>query len=153
MQHTLEPLIYHGPAEGLPREKWRLRPAADLLNLKICDMAMGSGAFLVQVCRYLSERLVEAWGRVQRSEFGVQEKTRNPELKITPEGKPATGDPAEQLIPTNPDEQLIFAKRLIADRCLYGVYKNPLAGEIAKASLGRTTLDKNRTVPVLDHAL
>ena len=24
-------------------------------------MAMGSGAFLVQACRYLSERLVEAW--------------------------------------------------------------------------------------------
>ena len=61
VQHTLEPLVYIGPAEGKPREAWQLRPPAELLNLKICDMAMGSGAFLVQACRYLSERLVEAW--------------------------------------------------------------------------------------------
>ena len=60
VQHTLEPLVYTGPAEGLPREQWKLRPAAELIRLKICDMAMGSGAFLVQVCRYLGERLLEA---------------------------------------------------------------------------------------------
>jgi len=69
VQHTLEPLVYIGPAEGKPREQWRLRPAADLLDLKICDMAMGSGAFLVQTCRYLSERLVEAWE--EASEGGI----------------------------------------------------------------------------------
>ena len=61
VQHTLEPLVYHGPAEGLPREQWRLRRPEELLALKICDMAMGSGGFLVQVVRYLAERLVESW--------------------------------------------------------------------------------------------
>ncbi|MDP9476424.1 MAG: SAM-dependent methyltransferase, partial [Actinomycetota bacterium] len=60
VQHALEPLVYEGPAEGAPKESWRLRPASALLDLKICDPAMGSGAFLVQACRYLSERLVEA---------------------------------------------------------------------------------------------
>ena len=60
VQHTLEPLVYVGPAEGLPKEQWQLRPAAELLQLTVCDMAMGSGAFLVQACRYLSERLLEA---------------------------------------------------------------------------------------------
>jgi hypothetical protein len=55
VQHTLEPLVYHSPAEGLPPEQWRLKSPAGLLALKICDMAMGSGAFLVQACRYLSE--------------------------------------------------------------------------------------------------
>src|SRR6266508_6502269 len=63
--HTLEPLVYVGPAEGKPREEWTLRPAADLLKLTVCDMAMGSGAFLVQACRYLSERLLEAWAAAE----------------------------------------------------------------------------------------
>ena len=67
VQHTLEPLVYVGPAEGQPRQEWQLRSPAELLDLKICDMAMGSGAFLVQACRHLSERLVEAWEQIQTS--------------------------------------------------------------------------------------
>ena len=34
-----------------------------LLNLKICDPAMGSGAFLVEACRYLADQVVAAWTR------------------------------------------------------------------------------------------
>ena len=56
MQYTLEPLVYVGPAEGKPKEEWKLRSAKELLDLKICDMACGSGAFLVQACRYMAER-------------------------------------------------------------------------------------------------
>jgi len=63
VEKTLEPIVYAGPAEGLPREEWKLRTPAELLDLKICDPAMGSGAFLVEACRYLSQRLVEAWRR------------------------------------------------------------------------------------------
>ena len=54
VETTLEPVAYVGPAEGNPREKWQLKSSAELLELKICDPAMGSGAFLVQVCRWLS---------------------------------------------------------------------------------------------------
>ena len=61
----------------------------------MCDMAMGSGAFLVQACRYLSERLVEAW---DQAESRIRD-SRIPGPRITPEGKPATGDPAETIIP------------------------------------------------------
>jgi hypothetical protein len=61
VQYTLEPLVYVGPAEGLSKAEWKLKPAKEILDLKICDMACGSGAFLVQACRYLSERLLEAW--------------------------------------------------------------------------------------------
>ena len=32
-----------------------------ILNLKICDPAMGSGAFLVQACRQLGDELMKAW--------------------------------------------------------------------------------------------
>jgi hypothetical protein len=34
-----------------------------LLSLKVCDLAMGSGAFLVEACRQIADRLVEAWER------------------------------------------------------------------------------------------
>ena len=65
-EHTLEPLIYIGPREGKPRAEWILRSAAEILKLLVCDMAMGSGAFLVQTVRYLSERLVEAWEQAEK---------------------------------------------------------------------------------------
>ena len=40
---ALEPIVYIGPAEALPRPNWRLKPPAELLDLKICDPAVGSG--------------------------------------------------------------------------------------------------------------
>lgn len=147
VQHTLEPLVYTGPAEGLPKEEWKLKSPADLLELKVCDMAMGSAGFLVQVIRYLSERLVETWDQLPLSIEG------NGELRITPEGKPATGKPNEIIIPKDDEERLVLAKRLVADRCIYGVDKNPLAVEIAKLSIWLTTMDKGRPFTFLDHAL
>src|SRR6266487_1331867 len=145
VQHTLDPLVYTGPAEGKPQEEWQLRPAADILTLKVCDMAMGSGAFLVQVCRYLSEKLVEAWENAEQSLPGRPQ--------ITPEGLPSTGALHETLLPRNADERLAIAMRLVSERCIYGVDKNPLAVEMAKLSLWLITLNKNRPFTFLDHAL
>ncbi|NUM46350.1 MAG: restriction endonuclease, partial [Anaerolineales bacterium] len=139
VQHTLEPLVYVGPAEGLPKEAWVLRRPEALLALKICDMAMGSGAFLVQVVRYLAERLVEAWDL-----WG----------EMTEDGGQKTESPSSVPgLPSQADDKLQLAKRLIADRCLYGVDKNPLAVEMAKLSLWLITLDKNRPFTFLDHSL
>lgn len=42
---TLTPVVYIGPSDGIPREQWQLKSPAELLDLKICDPAMGSGAF------------------------------------------------------------------------------------------------------------
>jgi hypothetical protein len=145
VQYTLEPLVYIGPAEGLPKADWKLKSAKELLDLKICDMACGSGAFLVQAARYMSERLLEAWDDALKA---------NPTLPgITPEGTPSTGRPDETLIPTDPDERKTYAMRLIAQRCLYGVDKNPLAAEMAKLSLWLLTVAKDKPFEFLDHAI
>jgi hypothetical protein len=144
VQYTLEPLVYVGPGEGWPREEWRLRSAVELLRLKVCDIAMGSGAFLVQVCRYLAERLVEAWGT---------EKVEGKDLRVLPDGSLAIGDIGEELLPVEAAERLLVARRLVADRCLYGVDKNPLAVEMAKLSLWLITLAKGRPFTFVDHAL
>jgi DNA-binding transcriptional ArsR family regulator len=140
--HALEPLVYRGPADGKPRDEWELKPPLDLLELKICDFAMGSGAFLVQVCRWLGERLVESWQRAGANE-----------TLITPEGVPATGNPSETIVPAGSEERRVLARRLIADRCLYGVDVNTLAVEMAKLSLWLITLAKGRPFSFLDHAL
>lgn len=150
LKYTLEPLVYVGPAEGLKREDWRLRSAAALLRLRVCDVAMGSGAFLVQVCRYLAQRVVEAWGEEggRRTEDGGQR-----EVRVLPDGSLTIGEVGEVLLPIDPEEQLLVAKRLVADRCLYGVDKNPLAVEMAKLSLWLITLQKDRPFTFVDHAL
>lgn len=144
VQHTLEPLVYQGPIDGWPRDQWTLKSPKDILDLKVCDMAMGSGAFLVQVCRYLAERLVEAWEN--------EEKLHPGELLITPDGKFSQGSPSERLVPAEAAERIAIARRAVADRCLYGVDINPMAVEMAKLSLWLVTVDANRPFTFLDHA-
>ncbi|HWR65236.1 MAG TPA: type IIL restriction-modification enzyme MmeI, partial [Bellilinea sp.] len=157
VQHTLEPLVYSGPAEGSPKEEWKLKSPAELLELKVCDMAMGSAGFLVQVVRYLSERLLEAWDNLTLDLTPDLTPDPSPKqrgaIRITPEGQPATGKPGELIIPQDDEERLVLARRLVADRCIYGVDKNPLAVEIAKLSIWLTTMDKGRPFTFLDHAL
>src|ERR1019366_3470845 len=130
--------------EGSPREQWQLKPPKDLLDLKVCDMAMGSGAFLVQACRYLAERLTEAWEN--------EEQKHPDEVLATPEGGFSPGAPSERLVPQDADERLAIARRIVADRCLYGVDINPMAVEMAKLSLWLITLDAKRPFTFLDHA-
>ena len=144
VRHTLEPLVYVGPSEGLPKEEWKLKSPKEILDLKLCDMAMGSGAFLVQACRYLAERLVEAWEN--------EEKIYPEQVLITPDGKFSEGAPSERLVPVEAAERIAIARRVVADRCLYGVDINPMAVEMAKLSMWLITVDKKRPFTFLDHA-
>ncbi len=142
VKETLEPVAYVGPAEGTPRQQWQLKSPAELLDLKICDPAMGSGAFLVQVCRWLAERLVESWAQAETNGKAVT----------------AVGEVVDQLGSSEPmrqdiEERLISARRLIAERCLYGVDMNPLAVELAKLSIWLITLSKGRPFGFIDHNL
>ena len=105
------------------------KPTPDaILALKICDPAMGSGAFLVELCRFLAELLVKAWGQ-------------NLPAELLPGGS-AYGE-----------EPLIYARRLVAQRCLYGVDKNPFAVNLARLSLWLVTLSKHLPFTFVDHAL
>lgn len=144
VEETLTPIVYRGPAEGTAREDWKLKSADELIDLKICDPAMGSGAFLVQTCRWLADRLVEAWSDVDATGD-----------RIDDEGRIHTAGAATAFEPLSHDteERAILARRLIAERCLYGVDKNPLAVELAKLSLWLTTLAKGRPFGFLDHNL
>ena len=119
-----EPIVRHALEPAFERIGPNATPA-DVLALKICDPAMGSGAFLVEACRQLATRLVAAWARHQG--------TRPP-------------------IPADEDEDLL-ARRLVAQRCLYGVDRNPLAVDLARLSLWLATLARDHEFTFLDHAL
>ena len=116
VRHALEPAFERLGPEATPEQ---------ILDLKVCDPAMGSGAFLVEACRALATKLTEAWAR-------------------HPDKKP--------IIPADEDEDL-HACRLVAQRCLYGVDKNPLATDLAKLSLWLATLARDHEFTFLDHAL
>ncbi|MBE9044591.1 restriction endonuclease [Pleurocapsales cyanobacterium LEGE 10410] len=145
VRYTLEPLVYTGVDEGKPAEEWQLKSAEEILALNICDFCMGSAAFLVQACRYLGEKLVQAWEDAESNNPG--------QVVIAPEGKLSRSRPEECMIPLDGEERLIYAKRTVAERCLYGVDKNHLAVEMAKLSLWLETMQKDKPFTFLDHCL
>lgn len=116
VRRTLEPLLACLGEERTPEQ---------ILQLKICDPAMGSGAFLVETCRELASEIVTEWTR--RGELG-------------------------RLIEEHGDAHL-HARRLVAQKCLYGVDKNAAAVELAKLSLWLVTLSKELPFTFVDHAL
>ncbi|MBT6459672.1 MAG: ATP phosphoribosyltransferase regulatory subunit [Planctomycetaceae bacterium] len=142
VEETLEPVVYVGPAEGTARAQWRVKSPSVLLDLKVCDPAMGSGAFLVQVCRWLGERLLESW---------IKEESKGRVIDV--DGAVHDTFEEHEPLPIGQEERVIIARRLIAERCIYGVDINPLAVELAKLSIWLVTLSKGRPFGFLDHNL
>ena len=132
-EHALAPLCYSpGPQDTPDTNQWRIRPAADIGNLKVCDPAVGSGAILVAACRYLADRLIEAWRA---------------------EGDPRAAETATAANDPSRLDVVIEARRLVAEHCCYGIDRNPMAVEMAKLSMWLTTVARNRPFTFLDHAL
>lgn len=111
VRRTLAPLV-----AGMPSDH--------ILSLRIVDPAMGSGAFLVAACRFLSAAC---------------------ETALVEEGRatPASLD----------DDARAGIRRLVAERCLVGVDCNPVAVQVARMSLWLATLAKGRPLSFLDHRL
>ncbi|MDA8073382.1 MAG: restriction endonuclease [Actinomycetota bacterium] len=130
VRYALEPLVYSpGPAEGAPPEQWKLKSSADIEALRVCDPAVGSGAIITAACRYLADRLLEAWAAERATPLLVR------------------ADSSAEV-----DDVLIAARRTVAERCLYGVDRDPMAVEMAKLSLWLITMAKDRPFSFLDHA-
>ena len=133
VEHALAPLCYSpGPQYTPDTNRWRIRTSAEILDLKVCDPAVGSGAILVAACRYLADRLIEAWRA---------------------EGRPDALDTATAADDPNRLDIVVEARRLVAERCCYGVDRNPMATEMAKLSMWLTTVAKDRPFTFLDHSI
>jgi hypothetical protein len=119
-----EPIVRHALEPVFARLGEKASPEA-VLSLKVLDPACGSGAFLVEACRQIGARLEQAWNI-----YGAE--------------KPR--------IPPDEDEAL-HARRLVAQKCLYGVDRNPMAVDLARLSLWLATLARDHEFTFLDHVL
>lgn len=133
VEHALAPLCYSpGPQDTRNAEQWQPRSSQEILDLKVCDMAVGSGAILVAACRYLADVLIEA---------------RIAEGAIDPADLSSAGDDPAR------NTHRVQAMREVAERCCYGVDRNPMAVEMAKMSFWLVTMAQDRPFTYLDHNL
>ncbi len=146
--HTLDALVYSpGPLDTLNEDDWRIVKPQIITSLKVADIAMGSGAFLVAADRYLADRLIEA---ITAHPSAALDDPALAELaRIT---RASETDETHQ-IDSDADEATTYARRLVAARCLYGADINPTAVEMAKLSLWLATAAKDQPFGFLDHHL
>jgi hypothetical protein len=111
VRRTLTPLV-----TDLPPER--------ILELRVLDPAMGSGAFLVAACTFLADAYETAAVRAGGCH-------------------PSDIGPAER----------VAIRRTVAERCLFGVDVNPMAVQLARLSLWLATLSADKPLGFLDHHL
>ncbi|MGE0502525.1 MAG: hypothetical protein AB7I79_15530 [Rhizobiaceae bacterium] len=170
IRETLEPLIearlavFRNKAEELAASDQdegrklgilrRLDPAERLLDLKICDPAMGSGHFLVSLVDYMADQVITAMAEtetmVEWADYISPLADRIEGIRNTilgnAEERSWTVDP-EQL-----DDRHII-RRMVLKRCVYGVDKNQMAVELAKVALWLHSFTVGAPLSFLDHHL
>jgi len=135
--------------QGLEKELQRLEKKAitTLLDLKLCDPAMGSGHFLVEAVDYLTDELIQILNLYPED---------NPVLTMLETTRQNIIDNLRQQgiildSPTLEPTQLL--QRVVMKRCIYGVDINPMAVELAKVSLWLHSFTVGAPLSFLDHHL
>ncbi len=154
VHRTLRPLAYTPPADDpdAPTAAWTPKRPEDILALKVCDPAVGSGSFPVAALRFLTDALYRAL-----EHHGRLRDDGNKTVIALAEGRESTGRLDEDLLPcrpTDPDFEPRLKARLrryVVERSLYGVDLDPLAIELAKISLWIETMDRELPFSFLDH--
>ncbi|HEY8124405.1 MAG TPA: hypothetical protein VIF88_03165 [Methylocystis sp.] len=174
IRETLEPLIesrmqaFRDKASELAGSKQeeglklttlkRLDPAERILDLRICDPAMGSGHFLVSLVDYLSDQVIAAMAETETlvewtsedhpyiSPLADRIETIRNTILGNAEARKWTVNP-EQL-----DDRHII-RRMVLKRCVYGVDKNLMAVELAKVALWLHSFTVGAPLSFLDHHL
>ena len=129
-----------------------LDPAEKLLDLKVCDPAMGSGHFLVNLVDYLADRVITAMAEAEAAVDGYLSPLigRIDNIRTTIMAK------AEARGWTIDEDQLDdrhIVRRMVLKRCVYGIDKNPMAVELAKVALWLHTFTVGAPLSFLDHHL
>ena len=127
-------------------------PAEKLLELKVCDPAMGSGHFLVNLVDHLADRVITAMAEAEAS----VDDYISPLTERIDVIRNTIIDNAEKRGWTIDTEQLDdrhIVRRMVLKRCVYGVDKNPMAVELAKVALWLHTFTGGAPLSFLDHHL
>ncbi len=168
VQRTVRPLAYVAPPgedgepdRDAPAAEWTPKLPEEILDLKVCDPACGSGSFPLAALRFLTDALyasVRHHGRIE--ERGDISLVRLLGLEDRPEtDATAVERPGDELIPCPPDaddfEPRLKAvlRRYVVERCIYGVDLDPLAVSLCQLSLWIETMDRDLPFSFLDHKI
>ncbi len=164
VHRTLRPLAYTPPtapdgtpALDAPPAAWIPKTPEEILALKVCDPACGSGTFPVAALRFLTEALFASLhhhGRVSADgdRAVVRLLAGAPASASTPEERLG-----QELLPCRPDDALFeprlkaILRRHVVERCIYGVDLDPLAVELCRLALWIETMDRTLPFSFLDH--
>ena len=143
----------------------KLDPASAILELKVCDPAMGSGHFLVALVDDLADRVLEA---INTAEHRVAEQKWAAHLaergqpwlspvvaRVAHIRKTIRGTAREHgwaVTDAQLDDRHIV-RRMILKKTIFGVDKNPMAVELAKTALWLHTFTVGAPLSFLDHHL
>ena len=128
--------------------------AAAIVDLKICDPAMGSGHFLVSLVDFLTDAALEAMAESESAgadcEYHSPLAAEIDAIRDRIIGAAARGKwhiDREKL----DDRQIV--RRIVMKRAIYGADKNPMAVELAKLSLWLHTFTAGAPLTFMDHHL
>jgi hypothetical protein len=164
VHRTLRPLAYTPPAcaDGTPdldapATAWTPKPPEEILALKVCDPACGSGTFPVAALRFLTEALfvsLHHHGRV--SSDGDRAVVQLLAGAAAPAGMPEERL-GHELLPCRPDDPFFeprlkaVLRRHVVERSIYAVDLDPLAVELCRLALWIETMDRTLPFSFLDH--
>jgi len=164
VHRTLRPLAYVPPpgVDGAPdfdapATTWTPRTPEEILALKVCDPACGSGTFPVAALRFLTDTLYASLhhhGRI--SEHGDRAIVRLLDRGARPEVEDLLG--IERLACRPSDETFeprlkAVLRRYVVERSIYGVDIDPLAVELCRLALWIETMDRDLPFSFLDHKI
>lgn len=170
LKETLEPLVHSRKAaflavadaegrrdasEDLRRGRLaRVDPADKLLDLKICDPAMGSGHFLVSLVDFLADEVIAAMAEaeiaVAWTHYVSPLAERIDRIRTT---IMANAEEKQWTVNWDQLDDRHIVRRMVLKRCVYGVDKNAMAVELAKVSLWLHTFTVGAPLSFLDHHL
>ncbi|MCY7371920.1 MAG: hypothetical protein LH479_13945 [Polaromonas sp.] len=140
-------------------------PASQILELKICDPAMGSGHFLVALVDDLADRVLEAMTiaahQVSQQPWAAHlvqtgRPWQSPVLARVAQIRRSIKTTAKKHGWAVTDAQLDdrhIVRRMILKKTIFGVDKNPMAVELAKSALWLHTFTVGAPLSFLDHHL
>ncbi|MDP2182396.1 MAG: hypothetical protein Q8K99_07485 [Actinomycetota bacterium] len=168
VQRTLRPLAYDPPTHAggtpntdAPPAAWKPKPPEEILALKVCDPACGSGTFPVAALRFLTEALYESL--LFHDRISDDPGCERAVVRLIEPPQPPGDTPEErlgqELVPCRAEEPEFeprlkaLLRRHVVERCIYGVDLDPLAVELARLSLWIETMDRSLPFSFLDHKI
>ena len=161
VQRTLRPLAYEPPKRpdgtpnaDAPAARWTPRAPEQILGLKVCDPACGSGSFPLAALRFLTDAVYTALQYHGRIEEAAADRSLVRLLGVQDDGPEGLG---EEFIPCPPGDERFedltkaVLRRHVVERCIYAVDVDPLAVELCRLSLWIETMDKLLPFGFLDH--